>query len=255
MRIAICEDNPEHAEMLADIVQGWARRRDVQVALACYKNAEEFLFHWAPRNTFDLVFLDIDMGGSMNGMELARRIRRQDQAMLIVFTTGLRDYVLRGYEVQAHRYMLKPIRERECWSMLDGARKAVENQKSDTFIMPLETEIVRIHRRDIMYFEMDNHHVNVKTTRGDFRYKARITDLEKELPEPAFCRCHRSCIVNMLYVRTITHEQVQLDNGKVLPVSRAKWPLLNECFVRYYQGQTMEQPTEKPTKQTTKVVQ
>lgn len=250
MRIVICEDNQAHADVLEDLVLGWARRHHVQVALARYQGAEEFLFHWTPENSFDLAFLDIDMGGTMNGMELARRIRRQDQAMLIIFTTGLRDYVLRGYEVQAFRYLLKPIRERECWQALDNACKSVENRKSDAFIIVQDAQIIRIFQKEIMYFEMDNHHVNVKSTRGDFRYKARISDLEKQLSEPAFCRCHRSCIVHMLHVSTINREQVQLDNGKVLPVSRAKWPALNECFVHYYQGQTIEQASEQTPKQT-----
>ena len=59
-------------------------------------------------NNIDLLFLDIQMNG-LNGMDVARRIREFDNNVEIIFTTSVLDYVCEGYEVNAYRYMLKPI--------------------------------------------------------------------------------------------------------------------------------------------------
>ena len=233
MRIAICEDTQLHADILIDYIQKWAAAQSNQAEVVHYKSAEEFLFHWSKDNTFDLAFLDIEMGG-LNGMELAGRIRKQDRGMLIVFTTGLRDYILRGYEVQAFRYMLKPLKEKDCVKILDSAVIALQNKRADTFVIIQETQSRRFFKDEIYYFEMDNHYIIAHTTKGKFRYKERMTNLEQMLGEPHFCKCHRSYFVNLSHVATINRDQVEIDNGDILPVSRSRWEALNQCFLGYY---------------------
>ena len=233
MRIAICEDNLDHAKILSEYINRWAAHKGVKVLLVHYESAEMFLFSWSKDNTFDLAFLDIELKHT-NGLELAQSIRKQDQGMLLVFTTGLQNYVLRGYEVQAFRYMLKPIKEKECCKTLNNAFLAIQNQKADTFVIIQETQSIRLLKREIYYFEMDNHYVKVHTTKGMYRYKENLSNVGSMLGEPRFCRCHRSFIVNLEHVATINQTKVEIDNGDILPVSRSRWQALNQCFLSYY---------------------
>lgn len=56
----------------------------------------------------DILILDIQMG-SINGIELAREIRKLNENNIIIFTTNYLEYALQGYEVAAFRYLKKPI--------------------------------------------------------------------------------------------------------------------------------------------------
>ena len=233
MRFAICEDQADHADILEEYVRRWSNLRGIRADIVRYLNAEEFLMKWEDDNTFDVAFLDIDMG-RMNGMELAKRIRRQDQAMLIIFASGLKDYVFRAYDVQAFRFLLKPIKEKDCFQTLDCALIAVENKKKDTFIVQQEAQSIKLFLNDIIYLRMDNHYISICTTQSEIRYKEKISTVETQLREPHFCRCHRSYLVNLHHVNTINREMVRMDNGECLPVSRKRWTALNECFIGYY---------------------
>ncbi|MCL2866299.1 MAG: LytTR family DNA-binding domain-containing protein [Clostridia bacterium] len=233
MRIAVCEDMQSHADILIDMIHKWAASRGKRAEAVHYKNAEAFLFHWSKDNLFDLAFLDIEMG-SLNGLELAARIRREDQGMLIVFTTGLREYIVRGYEVQAFRYMLKPIKEKDVFKVLDSAVIALQKKKTDTFVIIQETQSKRLFKDEIYYFEMDNHYIIAHTLKGTIRYKEKMSHLEQILGEPHFCKCHRSYLVNLAHVATINREQVEIDNTDILPVSRSRWEALNQCFLGYH---------------------
>ncbi len=244
MRIVICEDIQSHSEILMDFIQKWSVSQQSHVDVVHYQSAEAFLFNWSKDNTFDLAFLDIEMG-QLNGMELAGRIRKQDQAMLIVFTTGLRDYVLRGYEVQAFRYMLKPLKEKDCIRILNDALINMQNKRADSFVIAQETQSTRLLKDEIYYFEMDSHYIIVHTARGEKRYKEKMNNLEQMLGEPHFCRCHRSYLVNLSHVRTINRDMVEIDNGDILPVSRARWTALNQCFMGYYMVRLPSQDKSK----------
>ena len=233
MRIAMCEDDARHALILKDIIQKWAKNKDIIVDVRYFENAEEFLFHWDAEGQFDLAFLDIEMA-KMNGMQLAKNIRAIDKTMLIVFTTGLKDYVFRGYDIQAFHYLLKPLKEQECFSVLSKAAVVIENKEQEVFVIMQENQIVRLYKDEIYYFEVEAHYVVAHTIHGDYRYKEKLSNIESVLSEPNFCRCHRSYLINLRHVRVINRDKVQLSNMVYVPVSRNSWKTLNECFIKFY---------------------
>ena len=89
-----------------------------------YSSATELLFYWSEGKSFDIAFLDIKMK-NMSGVELARLLRKNDDLLIIVFITGLMDYVFQGYEVQALRYLLKPVKETDYFACLDRAAEII----------------------------------------------------------------------------------------------------------------------------------
>ena len=91
---------------------------------AAHSSAESFLFHYAEESDYDILLLDIEMG-KINGIELARRIRHDNETIQIVFTTGYYDFISEGYEVSALQYLMKPVSYEKLESVLN---KAVKNQ-------------------------------------------------------------------------------------------------------------------------------
>lgn len=229
MRIAICEDNQEHANVLKGMIQKWAETEEIKVDMNYYESAEQFLYYWEKGEPYDLIFMDIQMN-RMNGMELARYIRQQDRAVFIIFTSGLLNYVFKGYEVSAFRFLRKPLQEKDVLAALKKTYYEVEEGKREAVIIPTEEGSLRVFKQDIYYVEADNHYIIMHTKQGDFHYKEKLGNVEPMFPEPTFCKCHRSYIINLHHMGRLMKDEVEIDNGDTLPVSKARWVDLNECF-------------------------
>lgn len=233
MRIAICEDELHHLAHIDRIVRQWAEANARQVTLDAYPDAEAFLRDYERGMTFDLVFLDIKMG-EMNGIELARVIRRHDKGMMIVFVTNFRDYVFNIFDLEPLNYLIKPVKERECADTLGRAAERLDRRRREVFVFMSETSSELIPKADIHYFEVQRHYVTLKTARGAYRYRGSLRELEADFGEPRFFKCHRSYLVNLEHVYRITQSEVILTDETVLPISRKRWAAFNECFLAVY---------------------
>ena len=233
MRIAICEDNMEHAEILAGMVNRWAKKENIQVVIGRYQSAEQFLFCMKDEPPYDLVFLDIQMS-KINGLQLARMIREEDRLIFLVFTTALKKYAPKGYEVSAFRYLIKPLQEDEVFQALSAASQMLEVRKKEAIIVTQSDKSRRVFMDDIYYIEVDNHHIILHLRDETIRFKAKLKELETQFKEPQFCKCHRSYIVNMKYAGRISREGVEIDGKKTLPISKSRWEALNHCYMEYY---------------------
>ena len=108
-RKAVCDDERADALYVSDFIKKWASDHEVMVHVEEFPSAEAFLFEYEEVQTFDILFLDIEMkADGMNGIELAAKLRERDHAIQIVFVTGYMDYIAEGYDVKALHYLLKP---------------------------------------------------------------------------------------------------------------------------------------------------
>ena len=102
MNIAYCEDEKIQLEYMEQLIRKWADEGNDTVTYFGYESAKELLFEDPDSFPFDLLLLDIDMDG-MDGMALAKEIRKKDQKLPIVFFTTASYYVYEGYEAGALR--------------------------------------------------------------------------------------------------------------------------------------------------------
>lgn len=230
MRIVICEDEQHHLAVIERIISKWAGTVAEEVTLDTYKSAESFLKDYQRGQTYDLAFLDIQMG-DMNGMDLAQQIRRKDMGMLIVFVTNFFEYVTKAFEVDAFRFLRKPIKERDCINALNAAAERLKKRSMDAFTVQTENGALRIEKSDILYFESQRHYIECHTTQGVYRFRENLSILEEEFSVPWFFRCHRSYLVNLAHVYCILQRDVILSNDEKLPVSRYKYNEFNACFL------------------------
>jgi len=233
MRIAICDDDPNQILLTSSFINDWSRDTEVPVEICEFKNAESFLNNWSTANTYDVAFLDIQMG-LMSGIELAEKIRKVDDQLIIVFVTGFHEFVLRGYDVNALHFLIKPVKRVDCNNCLDQAYEITNKRRTDTFLVPVEGQIRRYYFDDLYYFEVFSHYITVHTRKGVFSYKKKISVLERELPSSVFVRCHRSCIINLRYVESIGKSFVTMDDGSRLTVSGDRRRVVQDAFIRYH---------------------
>ena len=232
-RFAICDDNKTDSDYVLELVQAWASQRSIPVHTEQYMSAESFLFRYAEDKGFQILLLDIEMG-HMDGVALAKRIRRENDDVQIVFITGYPDYIAEGYEVSALNYLIKPVMKEKLYAVLDRAMANLQKARK-TILLPVEGEILKLETENIQYVEAFSHSIVITTKASVHEVRKSMSEMEKLLGD-GFVRCHRSYLVGLRFISRITKTTVILDNGKTIPVSRSAAPAVHRAFVSYYSG-------------------
>ena len=120
LKIAIVDDEPADRAYLMELTRRWGEAAGHTLQLETFPSAESFLFQCEAEGGFQILLLDIEMGG-MDGVTMARKVRREDDAVQIIFITGYSDYIAEGYEVEALHYLMKPVDEGKLFSVLGRA--------------------------------------------------------------------------------------------------------------------------------------
>ncbi len=177
----------------------------------------------------DLLFLDIEMGGSgtgLDGLGLARHIRgmeRQKQP-IIIFVTGYEKYVYDAFDVGAFQYLVKPVDEQkfaEVFGRAAGQIVSEAEQRKKKLVIQYGGEGKAIPLNDIYYMESRNHNIILYLKDGNIEYYAKIGDLEEELAGQ-FYRIHQGYLINLFYVEGYDKTEVRMANGDKLLLSRYK---------------------------------
>ena len=229
LRIAVCDDEPAHAAQLEKLIRAWSLRRDCPCRTASFPSGEALLFEAGEGCPWDLLLLDVEMGG-MDGVTLARRLRETDKRTSLAFLTNHPGYVFQGYEVSALRYLLKPVKEAELYALLDLVR---ERREPAWLLLNADGEQRRVDQADVVYLEARGHMVRVRTADGELTVKASFSALSRQLGKH-FAPAHRSYLVNLRYVERVSRTECFLENGERVPVSRGAWEGLNRMFIDYY---------------------
>ena len=127
-KIAICDDSDADREYVLNMVNRWAAGAGQVVHTDTFTSAENFLFHYAEESDYDILLLDIEMG-DMDGVTMAKQLRKNNDIVQIVFITGYSDYISEGYEVAALHYLRKPVKEENPCLVLDRAAENLQKMK------------------------------------------------------------------------------------------------------------------------------
>lgn len=233
MRIAICDDEEIQQKLLKKYLEEWADARSLPLETALFPSSEAFLFAWEDDKDYDLLILDIEMG-KLNGMELADKIRKQDEDIPILFVTGYDQYMSQGYEVAALHYLLKPLHKEKLFSVMDKLQK--KEKKEEKLLFQTGSGTLSLPVSGIWYVEANAHQCILYTADEEYNLHASISEMAKYLEnQPAFIRCHRSYLVNIQHIAAIVKPELVLDDKRRIPVSRSAEKNVNQAFIAFYQ--------------------
>ena len=161
LRIAIAEDEEICAQKLQEYIRRYAGERGLEAAVTWFRDGLELAEGYVPK--WDILFLDIQMG-HLDGMETARRIRRQDPDVTLVFITNLARYAIEGYEVDASDFILKPLEYDRFRVRMDKLIPRLARKRGAFVVLPLAEQKIRVAVEDILYAEVVDHDLSVVTT-------------------------------------------------------------------------------------------
>lgn len=231
MKIAVCDDEAAQCMLLSDYLKEWGKIRKNQPEVSCFSSGESLLFSWEDE-IFDLLILDIEMG-DLSGMELAGRIRKDNEEIPILFITGYEKYMAQGYDVAALHYLLKPVQKEKLFEVLDGLIR--KKKPEEKLVFPTAEGHILRPASQIWYVEAMGHDCLLCTAEEKRQIRMSMGEALKLLDgKKGFVQCHRSYLVNLQHISAIVRTEVVLDDGSRLPISRRAQKEVNEAFIRNY---------------------
>lgn len=228
-RIAICDDEQDQIDHIASMVSAWSVQNGYLCDVTTFTSAEAFLFAYEDNKTYDILLLDVEMK-DITGIELAKRIRRENKRAEIIFITSHFEFIGEGYEVDALHYLIKPVSEEKLTQVLNKAVEKLSVQPPSV-VINCNGETVKLFETDIVYIESFLHYILIRTRDKEYKIKERISAFEQKLSDD-FYRIHRSYLVSLKHITRISRTSVTVGNTE-LPLSRGKYDDINRAFIEH----------------------
>ena len=227
--VAIVDDDPRDAAQLKDCVEKYCGTNGHPVMIHVYQDGLDLI-----RSTekHDIVFLDIQMG-KLDGLETARFIRKIDKESILIFVTNMAQFAIKGYEVDALDFILKPASMASITYVLDKAMKRLDGSgEKASFSLKTQEGTVSLSANDITYVEVFDHNLVYHTTKGEYTVRGRLSDVSGKLSPDRFVTCNRSFIVNLRHVSSVTSDTLLIGDTRI-SVSKSHRKELIKRFSSY----------------------
>ncbi len=233
MIIGICDDSEQMREELQHEIE--KQQTSVMLQIHSFGSAEAML---ESNLEFDLVFLDIELGSSMTGLELAKLLQDRLPDLILVFVTGYAQYISSAFHLRTFQFLLKPLDHQLFQSEF---ARCIARYRSihDAFHVQQSGEDIDVPMKDIMYLESNKRKIRVCLNNGTvYEIYGKVSELEQQLSAYHFIRTHKSFLVNCRYIKRIKDEAVWVSAGDeneltMLPVSRRCRSAAQERYQRY----------------------
>ncbi len=216
--IAIVEDSKQEADTIISYLKRYEKEKGEHFIIAHHLDSASFLENFKP--SIDLVLMDIELPG-LNGMETVKKLRELNSDVLVIFITNMAQYAVKGYEVHAFDFIVKPVNYGNFALKLDTALLSVrQKQNFDIWISNKEGK-KRLQVSHITYIEVMQHMLIYHTIDGDYKATGSLDKLNESLKDQSFSLCNRCYLVNLKYVTAVKQNSI-IVNKDELQVSRMK---------------------------------
>lgn len=220
IRIGIVDDDARAAALLVEHLERYEREHDEQFAVTLFSDGAELVERYRP--DFDILLLDVEMPG-LDGFGAAEQIRLVDPEVVLIFVTNMVQHAIRGYEVDALSYVLKPV---PYFAFSQEIKRSVarlrRRRTDDSLLLAVDGGVARVPVGDIVFLESAKHRTTVHTVDGRHSVVSPLKALEEQLDGKGFFRCNSGYLVNLRHVLEVRGTSVLLLGGHDLLMSRAR---------------------------------
>lgn len=231
INIGIVEDSQVDQEKLSKVIATYFNKNLIDYSLKVFNTANSFL---SSNDIFDLLFFDIFLGGSLTGMDIARKAReRLGNNLVIVFITSSMAYAIEGYSVDASAYIIKPITEEEFNLKMPRIIDKINSKISDFIILTTTEEKVSVNISDIDYIEVYGHYLTYCVNNKKYTVRQTLSDAENKLSKFGFFRINKFNIINMRKISKFIGDDVYIKDV-ILKVARSRKQEFKKELVKNY---------------------
>lgn len=233
IKIALCDDTDIFLEEFKNLIQEYIINHSLDAEVYSYKNGESFLkgFEKDPY-FFDIIFLDIDMP-FIDGIQVAEQIRIYNKNLILIFLTSVDNRVYETFQFNTFRFIRKSYILTELDECLGKAIHLLECERK-LYTFKTKEGTVKLSTQDILYFICINRHIEIHTLHHCYIIRIkRFQDIIDQFQSKNFICIHRSCMVNVKYIKEINKLWIVLDNNQKLSISRYKYDEVFQAFTNY----------------------
>ncbi|PXV91521.1 LytTR family two component transcriptional regulator [Lachnotalea glycerini] len=229
MKIAICDDEKIFREQLKNYLYQYYKSLDV--VIEGFSSGESFLtVYQSNPQAYELIFMDIEME-TLDGIKTAKKIRDFNREVILIFLTSHLEYAMDGYEVDAFRFLAKPVSQIKLKVALQDVQNEI-NRNKKMLIKDFDKEIL-IKYRDIVTIEAQNVNISIHTMNDFYLIRKTLAKMEEEVKGTMFYKPHRSYLINLGYIMHYTNKLITMENGDLIPLSRNKLKELKDALIFY----------------------
>jgi len=228
LRVAIVDDEQADSAALLSLVTEFFQKNDLACMSRVFDAPLDFI---RSTENYDIVFMDIRME-KLDGLEVARIMRKINTDSVLIFVTQMAQLAIKGYEVDALDFIVKPATQFSINYVLTKAMTRLDNVSSTVFALKTTEGIVSLSSNDITYVEVFDHRLAYHTTKGTYEARGRLSDVVQKLDSKRFIMCNRSFVVNLRHVSSVCSEYLVVG-GKKIYISKSHSKEIMKHFSNY----------------------
>ncbi len=229
MRIAICDRSAEDRRFLARLLGEAFMRRSIHMTVEFYDDPRELQGDIAEGNAVDAVFLDLT-DDSENALRAAATIRQLLCGVELILTSTTAEFAVEGYDLGVGGYLIKPYRAER---LLRLTERFSRTERPSCLTVCHYRSLVRVPYHEIAFVESRNTKCLIHLRDGgEYRVYRQLDELERELEDPRFLRCHQSFLVNMDTIVKVDN-QFELENGETVAIRQRELRRIRTEYLDY----------------------
>lgn len=235
IKIAFCDDDLSVLKELSILTDRYRVERNQDIVYAAFHSPLELLAEVGRGSGLDIIFLDVIMPGQ-DGISTAREIRRYNTSVKIIYLTSSAEYAVDSYSVGAYFYQIKPIWQESFYRLMDSVISECHKDEEKSLILRGKTGIARLDLDKLQYCEVTGRTLLFHRKDGETLDSiGKLDDLSEQLKDyDCFVRCHRSYLINMDYVQSISNKVITMSDGTQIPIPHGKYSELKDKFFAYF---------------------
>ena len=234
VKAAFCDDDIGALAEMQSFLDRYRRERSREIFYTAFHSPIELMAEIERGARFDVLFLDILMPGE-NGIETAAEIRGYDRNVKIIFLTSSPEFALKSYEVEAYFYQLKPLRWEGFSRVMDSALELCEQERKNRLILQCKSGITSLDPDRLEFCEVIHRTLLFHLSSGKVLESTGSLDEQSSRLAPCGCflRVHRSYLIHLGYVQSISRRAVTMCSLTEIPVPRGKYGEIKDAFLAY----------------------